>query len=72
MTLSWITCDGDSASAELHLPDVVNWRLVRGGTDPVLGWYSGRFGEKQPTTTIVGEGTCHGGAELETVLQFRS
>lgn len=72
VTLSWTTSDGDTASAQLHLPDVASWRLVRGGTDPVLGWYSARFGEKQPTTAIVGEGAWHGRAELETVLQFHS
>jgi len=70
--ISWATGDGDDASAELLLPDLPSWRLVRGGTDPVLGWYSARFGEKQPTTTIVGEGTCHGREELETTLQFHS
>jgi hypothetical protein len=70
VTLRWNAGDGDTTSAELRLPDVASWRLVRGGTDPVLGWYSPRFGEKQPTTTIVGEGTCHGRTELETALVF--
>lgn len=72
VTIGWTTGDGDDASAELLLPDLASWRLVRGGTDPVLGWYSSGFGEKQPTTTIVGEGTCHGRADLDTVVQFHS
>ena len=72
VTLSWNTGEGATASAELHLPDAASWRLVRGGTDPVLGWYSARFGEKQPTTTIIGEGACHGRDELETALEFHS
>jgi hypothetical protein len=70
--LTWSTPDGAVASADLHLPDIASWRLVRGGTDPVLGWYSAHFGEKQPSTTVVGEGTCDGPRELETAVVFHS
>ncbi len=70
VTLGWTTVEGDTVSATMSLPEGLSWRLVRGGTDPVLGWYSAHFGEKQPTTTIVGEGTCHGREEIETVVQF--
>jgi Heparinase II/III-like protein/Heparinase II/III N-terminus len=72
VTLSWTTGDGDTASADILLSELASWRLVRGRTDPVLGWYSAHFGEKQPTTTIVGEGTCHGRHELKTILQFQA
>jgi Heparinase II/III-like protein/Heparinase II/III N-terminus len=68
--LSWPTDHGHEDRAELTLPEGPSWRLVRGGSDPVLGWYSAHFGEKQPTTTIVGEGACRGDEELVTVLQF--
>ncbi len=72
VTLTWSTSDGAVASAQLHLPELAGWRLVRGGTDPVLGWYSAHFGEKQPSTTVVGEGVCEGPQELETALVFDS
>jgi hypothetical protein len=72
VTLSWLSSTGTPVTAELNLPDLASWRLVRGETDPVGGWYSARFGEKQPTTTILGEGSCGGLDELETVLQFHS
>ncbi len=71
-SLSWSTGAGLPATADLSLPDLPNWRIIRGGTDPVLGWYSARFGEKQPTTTILGEGICRGLDELETIVQFHS
>ena len=60
-------------SAELHLSTGPSWSLSRGEGDPVLGWYSSRFGEKQPTWAIVGEGTCSraGSDTYTTVLQFR-
>jgi Heparinase II/III-like protein/Heparinase II/III N-terminus len=67
--------DGTSTrSATLRLPADLSWSLSRGERDPVLGWYSPRFGEKQPTWTIVGEGTCSGDGSdtYTTVLQFYS
>jgi hypothetical protein len=58
------------ASATLRLPDALTWSAVRGATDPVLGWYSTGFGEKQPSTTLVGEGVCQGIERYATTLQF--
>jgi hypothetical protein len=60
--------------ATLYLPDGPRWSLVRGESDPVLGWYSRRFGEKQPAWAIVGEGSCSPAAvdSYTTVLQFHS
>ena len=49
-----------TTSATLSLPDGLSWSLSRGGTDPVLGWYSPRFGEKQPAWAVIGEGACSG------------
>lgn len=59
-------------SATLRVANGLSWSLTRGQTDPVLGWYSSRFGEKQPAWTLIGEGTCSGiGSEtFTTVLQF--
>ena len=61
-------------SATLSLPDGLSWSLPRGATDPILGWYSSRFGEKQPAWAVVGEGACSGtGSDtFTTVLQFHS
>ncbi len=72
VSLSWLSGAGIPVTAELSLPELASWRLVRGETAPVGGWYSARFGEKQPTTTILGEGSCSGLDELETVVQFHS
>ncbi len=59
-------------NADLCMPSGLSWSLTRGQTDPVLGWYSSRFGEKQPAWTVLGEGTCSGtGSDtFTTVLQF--
>ncbi len=69
--LTWSN-DTSTRSAELHLPTGPSWSLSRGEVDPVLGWYSSRFGVKQPTWAIVGEGTCSrtGSDTYTTVLHF--
>ena len=69
--LTW--AKGASAHrATIRLPHELSWSFRRGQTDPVLGWYSSRFGEKQPAWTLIGEGTCSGtGSDtFTTVLQF--
>jgi hypothetical protein len=71
VALTW-TEGGSERSATLSLPEVLTWTLARGATDPHLGWYSPRFGEKQATWALVGEGVCSqtGVDTLTTVLQF--
>jgi len=71
--LTW--SDGVSTrSATLSLPQGLAWSLWRGETDPVLGWYSSRFGEKEPAWAVLGGGACSqtGLDTYTTVLQFHS
>ena len=52
--------DGISTrNATLLLPDGLSWSLHRGETDPVLGWYSPRFGAKQPAWARHRTGNVH-------------
>ena len=71
--LTWSDGTG-TRSATLSLPNGPSWSLSRGATDPILGWYSSRFGEKQPAWALVGKGACSGtGSDtFTTVLQFHS
>jgi hypothetical protein len=63
-------------TATLLLPNALRWSAHTGETDPILGWYSARFGERVPATTLLGEGVLAvaPGANLElcTSLQFRT
>jgi Heparinase II/III-like protein/Heparinase II/III N-terminus len=68
--LSWLSSAGEPAAAELSLPASAEWTPTRGSSDPVLGWYSPAFGEKQPSWALVGAGSVRGVAELETRLAF--
>jgi hypothetical protein len=69
--LSWPTDDGIE-SADLHLPGRLRWTEHRAETDPILGWYSPRFGQRVPITTLVGTGACDSEIELRTLLVFPS
>jgi len=58
-------------SATIALPDCLRWTMHRGECEPILGWYSERFGVKQPATTLLGEGHCgHDGLELRSSIKF--
>ncbi len=71
--LTW-SHDSHPRNATLFLPNGPSWSLSRGATDPILGWYSPRFGENQPTWAVIGEGACSGAGvdTYRTVLQFHS
>jgi hypothetical protein len=58
-------------SATLSLPGGLRWSTHRGEYEPTLGWYSSRFGIKEATTTLLGEGYCAGdGLELRSSIRF--
>jgi hypothetical protein len=68
--LRWPATNGH-ASATLHLPDALDWKIRRGEVDPIIGWYSPTFGVKHPTNAIVGLGTSVARARhLESALVF--
>lgn len=70
--LAWADRDGRLHSATLTLPDDLSWSAHRGETDPILGWYSPRFGERVPAVTLVGSGILRDQLELCTALEFHT
>ena len=68
--LNWHDDQGLGWRATMALPGGCRWALARGETEPVLGWYSGEFGHKEPAWALVGRGTATGDRELRTVLRF--
>ena len=69
-SLRWRFPDGADGSAELRLPDALEWSAIRGRADPVLGWYSPAFDERCETTTLVGSGRFERGHDYRTILSF--
>jgi hypothetical protein len=52
--LTWSGGGGVPRRAALSLSAELNWSAHRGETDPILGWYSPRFGFRQPITVLEG------------------
>ncbi|MDX2970327.1 heparinase II/III family protein [Kribbella solani] len=65
--LTWST-----GSAVVELPAGLTWTAHRGADDPLLGWYSPRFGHKVPITTLIGSGTLTPDAAATSTFRFRS
>ena len=70
--LRWHTGLSGAGSGVLQLPAALSWTAHRGETDPVLGWYSPRFGVRTPCTTLLGSGGWRGELALTTVLRVTS
>jgi hypothetical protein len=70
--LDWKVGDA-AASAVLELPAELSWTTHRGETEPILGWYSARFGAKEPTLTLIGSGVSRPDeCELKSSMTFSS
>ena len=67
--LSWQRPTG-VCRAELDLPANLTWVAHRGEDTPPLGWYSPGFGQRVPTTTLIGSGVVMGRSLLVTRLSF--
>jgi hypothetical protein len=65
--LTWLI-GSDRHQGSLELPDALAWTSHTGEVDPVLGWYSRRFGDRVPTTALVGQGTGSSSTRLVTAL----
>jgi Heparinase II/III-like protein/Heparinase II/III N-terminus len=70
LTLRWQARNGGDATATMTLPSSFGWSLIRGATDPALGWYSPAFGQKVPATDVIGVGSATTGSPLRTRLAF--
>ena len=65
--LSWQ--DGpDRRQGTIELPEGLTWTSHSAQTDPIVGWYSPRFGQRVPATALVGRGTGASSTRLVTVL----
>jgi hypothetical protein len=66
-TLRW-----SGGEALMRLPVSLEWRVAAGAVSPPLGWYSRGFGQKMPSSTLVGSGVLAPAATLETELHFHA
>jgi hypothetical protein len=54
----------------MRLPEALEWSLVRGQTEPPLGWYSPQFGAKLPIASLIGAGAVAGGDRVITDIRI--
>jgi hypothetical protein len=55
-------------AAVIDLPEQLSWAFHRGEEQPPRGWFSPAFGEKMPTTVLIGSGEMSAGERLATRL----
>ena len=68
-----LTWPENSNRATVTLDHNLSWTVVSGRVSPPLGWYSSRFGMKQPSAVLIGR-TSHAaeGEEYRTLFTFGS
>jgi hypothetical protein len=69
LALEW-EANGRTYRGRLSLPAPLTWREYRGSNDPMLGWYSSAFNEREPSSSFIGSGTVAAGVTLATRLQI--
>jgi hypothetical protein len=68
--LRWPSASAPAGTARLELPPQLDWRLVRGDTEPIMGWYAPGLGRRVPAFTLVGAGRSAPQARFSTRLAF--
>ena len=67
--LRW-TASGARREAFMALPAALTWRARTGAVDPVLGWYSPAFAQRQPCQSLIGSGALAPRQTLHTRIVF--
>nr|WP_184805509.1 alginate lyase family protein [Kribbella italica] len=60
-----------TGQATVELAPELTWTVHRGETDPILGWYSPRFGHKTASTTLLGTGRLGADSDVTNRFLFR-
>jgi len=68
--LRWPGASAPAGTARLELPAQLDWSLVKGETEPILGWYSAGLGRRTPAFTLLGQGRSAPRVPLRTRLAF--
>jgi len=68
--LSWQEKQGRRQRAVLTLPQSLRWTVHRGETNPILGWYSESFGNKEPAPLLLGTGCVAPNQPFSSRLAF--
>jgi hypothetical protein len=64
--------EGAQGAARMDLPGSLRWTAHRGEETPPLGWYSRRYGQREPITALIGRGTLAPGTKLTTRIAIHA
>jgi hypothetical protein len=67
--LSW-QVGSDTRRGTVFLPAGLEWTHHRAEVDPVVGWYSPRFADRVPATSLIGDGAVSYSTRLVTELEM--
>jgi hypothetical protein len=67
--LSW-QVGSDTRRGAVFLPAGLEWTHHRAEVDPVVGWYSPRFADRIPATSLIGDGAVSNSTSLVTELEL--
>ena len=59
-------------SAHMILPDSLAWRMHRGESDPILGWHSRAYGQREPSQSAIGVGRVAPYRLLQSRITFHA
>jgi len=68
--LCWPGTAGPAGTARLELPSELDWSLLRGQTEPIMGWYAHGLGRRTPAFTLLGQGRSATRTPLRTRVVF--
>jgi Heparinase II/III-like protein/Heparinase II/III N-terminus len=68
--LCWPSTAAPAGTARLELPAELDWSLLRGQTEPIMGWYAYGLGRRTPAFTLMGRGRSAPRTPLRTRVVF--
>lgn len=60
-----------SRSIQIFTDPKLNYQVIEGKTNPIMGWYSEHFGEKFQTKTLYAKKTCNGNEVFTTKIKIQ-
>jgi Heparinase II/III-like protein/Heparinase II/III N-terminus len=68
--LRWPGTSAPTGTAQLELPPELDWQLLKGQTEPIVGWYAYGLGRRTPAFTLLGHGRSAPRVPLRARLAF--
>jgi hypothetical protein len=61
-----------SPSVDVEIDKIFHHEIIKGSTDPILGWYSASFDKKEPTNVIYSTASIKESIQFTTSIRIRT